>query len=133
MSSGKVSVPSAIVDAGVQVALERVQRHRHLRVLVRAVADGGAALGQHAYVVAEGMAASTGAGGEDRVADEGAVVEEADVGQELDGRLAVLAHDPLELDQVAAGVRVDGHVQLARGVPALAQQPLACTSPPAPR
>ena len=59
------------------------------------------------------------------VADEGAVVEEADVGQELDRRLAVLAHDPLELDQVAAGVRVDGHVELARRVLALAQQRLA--------
>ena len=35
-------------DAGVEITLERVQGHRHLGVLVRAVADGGAGLGQHA-------------------------------------------------------------------------------------
>jgi hypothetical protein len=64
-------------------------------------------------------------GGEDAVADEGAIVEEADIGQELDGRLAILVHDPLELDGVAARMRVHGHVQLARGVLAGTQQGLA--------
>ena len=88
------------------------------------MADGGATLGQHAHVVAEGMAGPRVAAGEDGVTDQAAIVEEADVGQELDGRLAVLAHDLLELDEVAAGVGVDGHVELARRVPALAQQPL---------
>jgi hypothetical protein len=63
--------------------------------------------------------------GEDRVAQQRAFVEEADVGQELDRRLAVLVHDALELDEVAAGVRVDRHVELAGGVLALAQQLLA--------
>ena len=113
------------VHAGIQIALEGVERHGHLGVLVRAVPHGGPALGEHAHIIAEGVVAPRMRGGEHPVPDEGAIVEEADVGQELDGRLAVLVHGPLELDEVADGVRVDRHVELARGVLALAQQPLA--------
>src|SRR5439155_708935 len=53
------------------------------------------------------------------------LVEEADVGQKLHRRLAVLLHDALELDQVPSRVRVDRHVELAGGVLAGAQERLA--------
>ena len=64
-------------------------------------------------------------GREHDVAEERAIVEEADVGQELHRRLPVLLHDPLELDEVAARVGVDRDVELARRVLAGAQQWLA--------
>src|SRR5438105_4129039 len=76
-------------------------------------------------VGAEGVVGTRVRGGEDGVAQQRALVEEADVGQELDGRLAVLVHDALELDEVTAGVGVDGHIELAGGVLALAQELLA--------
>src|SRR5215470_4037195 len=113
------------VHAGLEVALEGVQGHGHLRVLVRAVAHGGAALGEDAEIVAERIVRPRVRGGEDAVADQRAVVEEADVGQELDGRLPVLLHDSLVLDQIAARVRVHGHVELACSVLAGAQERLA--------
>ena len=86
---------------------------------------GGAPLREHAEIVAERIVAPGVRGGEHAVADESAIVEKADVGEELDGRLAIFVHDALELHEVAARVRVHGHVQLARRVLAGAQQGLA--------
>jgi hypothetical protein len=85
----------------------------------------GAGLGEDADVVAEGIERPRMRGGEDAVADERAMVEEPDVGEELDRRLAVLVHDALELEQVAAGMRVDGHAEIARRRLPRAQQGLA--------
>ena len=64
-------------------------------------------------------------GGEDAVADERAMIEEPDVGEELNRSLPVLVHDALELDQVPAGMRVDGHAEIARRGLAGAQEGLA--------
>ena len=113
------------LDAAVEVPLERVERHRHLRVLVRAMPHRGARLGEDADVVAERIERPRMRRREDAVADQRAMVEESDVRQELDGRLPVLVHDALELDHVAAGMRVDGHAEVPRRRLARAQQRLA--------
>src|SRR5437016_7597939 len=102
-----------------------MEGHGHLGGLVRAVDHGGPGLREDAEVVPERVARPWMSGGEDGVTEERALVEKADVGEKLHGSLPVLIHDPLELDEVAAGMRVDGDIQLARRVLAGTEQWLA--------